>query len=80
MGRSVDQCYKLTDGDDVYSEHSTDDAAAVDHRQPAMTYRDYLLKYYGDRVHQSPGGDVSDHDDETSYLSDGCVDYNRNHR
>ena len=71
----------MTDSDNVCSECPTDDAAAaMDRRRPAMTYREYLQKYYGDRACQSPTGDVSDRDDETPYLSDGCVDYNMNHR
>jgi len=49
-------------------------------RRPAMTYHEYLQKYYGDRARQSPMGDMSDVDDEAPYLSDGCVDYDMNHR
>jgi len=63
----------------VCSERPTDDAAAVA-RRPAMTYHEYLQKYYGDRVHQSPDGDASDPDHETSYLSDGGVDYDTSRR
>jgi len=64
----------------VCSERPTDDAATAVDRPPAMSYREYLQKYYGDRARQSPKGDVSDADNETPYLSDGCIDYNLNHR
>lgn len=71
--------YILRVFDGVCSEHPTDDAAAIDH-WPAMTYHEYLRKYYGDRVHQSPEGDAVDLDHETSYLSDGGVDYDTSRR
>jgi len=46
-----------------------------------MTYREYLRKYYGDSVrHRPEEGDVPESDHETSYLSDGCVDYDADHR
>ena len=45
-----------------------------------MTYHEYLQKYYGDRVRRSPKGDTSDVDNEEAYLSDGCVNYDINHR
>lgn len=62
------------------TQRLTDAGAAGDHR-PAMTYHEYLQKYYGDRARRSPKGDnISDHDNETSYLSDGCVDYDGNQR
>jgi len=58
-------------------------------RRPAMSYSEYLQKYYGDSSRQSSGGgdvspgsrdDVSDDEREMSYLSDGCVDYDTDHR
>ena len=74
----------------MYSDYLTAAAAAgrhgdgdgdVTNRQPAMTYREYLQKYYGDSVRrQTPTGDMLDDDNDTSYLSDGCVDYNMNYR
>ena len=63
----------------VCSECPTDDAAVTDHR-PAMTYHEYLRKYYADRVHKSPKGDASDVDHETSYFSDDGVDYDTSQR
>jgi len=73
--------YVINDAaDNVCSEHPTDDAATAVDRRPAMSYHEYMQKYYGDRARESPKADVSDADGETPYLSDGCVDYNPNHR
>jgi len=63
----------------VCSECISGDVAAID-RRPAMSYREYLQKYYGDRVHRSSRGDASDADNEAAYLSDGCVNYDADHR
>ena len=73
--------YVINDAtDNICSERPTDDAATAVDRRPAMSYREYMQKYYGDRARESPKADVSDADNETPYLSDGCVDYNPNHR
>jgi len=65
--------------DAVCSERPTDDAAVIG-RRPAMTYHEYMQKYYGDRMHRLPDGDASAVDHETSYLSDGGVDYDTSRR
>jgi len=65
--------------DAVCSEYATDDAAIIG-RRPAMTYHEYLQKYYGDRMRQSPKGDASSLDHETSCLSDDGVDYDTSRR